>query len=345
MTPSTTLGGFKILNDVVWISLVQPVKEKTSPADVFRTLADGQINLPFLTCGKDSFDWGLNIVVPSNEFHNASGRLQKHAPSSSSRQARGSILSIFPHKSDPEVTASLLKVMEAGGVTPDALANSNSAVSTVLKDEFVSGIAQALFEPFRFSAYRTPADWKLAEKGKEALYKEVVASYQEKKPKVYGLQWGDGEVLFRVTLSRHNLCDAETAFRELSRQGISLTFFITSPTREKGATMLSLALPRSKRQCYEKIIERLPSAPATQKARPVAHFAMNGPHFGDRYGIASELFAALDSAHIDLLGLSCSIASITGIVPAEQIHDAIQAVQGCFEVPSVSKSTDAPGAV
>ena len=67
---------------------------------------------------------------------------------------------------------------------------------------------------------------------------------------------------------------------------------------------------------------------------------MIGPHFGDRYGIASELLTALDCAHIDLLGLSCSIASIAGMVPAEQIHDTIQAVQGCFEVPSVWQRTD-----
>ncbi|MFO7738640.1 MAG: hypothetical protein R6V46_09210 [Desulfatiglandaceae bacterium] len=340
MTPSTTLGGFKILRDVVRISRVQPVKDEAGPADVFRTLADGRINLPFLTCGKDNLDWGLNIVIPSNTYRDASSRLQKYAASSWITQAHGSILSVFPHKSDPEVTASLLKVMGAEGLEPEALANSNSAVSTVLKDESVSGITQALFKPFRFSAYRTPADWKLAEKGREKLYKEVVASYQEKKPKVYGLEWRDGQALYRVKLNTRNLCEAETAFRQLSRQGIALTFFITSPTREKGETMLSLALPHSKTQHHEKIFENLPPANVVKKAYPVAHFAMNGPHFGDRYGIASELLTALDSADIDLLGLSCSIASITGIVPAAQIHDAIRAVQGCFEVPSVFKRID-----
>jgi aspartokinase len=146
MTPSTRLGGFKILKDVVWISLIQPVRDESTPADIFRSLANGQVNLPFLTCGKEDLAWGLNIVVPSSESQNAANLLQEHSASSFVRQARGSILSIFPHKSDPEVTASLLNVLGAEGVEPDALANSNSAVSAVLKDEFVGRITQALFD-------------------------------------------------------------------------------------------------------------------------------------------------------------------------------------------------------
>jgi len=36
------------------------------------------------------------------------------------------------------------------------------------------------FEPFTFSAYQTPDDWKLAQEGKEQLYKEVVATIRRK---------------------------------------------------------------------------------------------------------------------------------------------------------------------
>jgi aspartokinase len=70
---------------------------------------------------------------------------------------------------------------------------------------------------------------------------------------------------------------------------------------------------------------------------PVATFAMNGPHFGDRYGIASELLFALNKEEVGLLGMNCSIASIIGVVPSPQIQSGIHALQKCFEVPSVSK--------
>jgi hypothetical protein len=64
---------------------------------------------------------------------------------------------------------------------------------------------------------------------------------------------------------------------------------------------------------------------------------MNGPHFGDRYGIARELIDALMEKGIDLLGLSCTIASITGIIPSSQSELTFPAILKRFEVPSIIK--------
>jgi len=77
----------------------------------------------------------------------------------------------------------------------------------------------------------------------------------------------------------------------------------------------------------------------TQNLAPVSTFAMNGPHFGDRYGIVSELLISLEKGRVDLLGLSCTIASITGVVPSSQITSAIEAIKGCFDIPSVIERT------
>ena len=70
---------------------------------------------------------------------------------------------------------------------------------------------------------------------------------------------------------------------------------------------------------------------------PVVVFSMNGPHFGDRYGIASELLTAFDEAGVEVLALSCSIHSINGVVPADQGVSTIEAIEGGFDVPSVIK--------
>jgi aspartokinase len=68
-----------------------------------------------------------------------------------------------------------------------------------------------------------------------------------------------------------------------------------------------------------------------------AMFSMTGPHFGDRYGIASELLRTLNHSGIDLLAFTCTIASIRGVVPVHQIDQAIQAIKTSFEVPAVVK--------
>jgi hypothetical protein len=69
----------------------------------------------------------------------------------------------------------------------------------------------------------------------------------------------------------------------------------------------------------------------------MAVFSMNGPHFGDRYGIAKELPLAFMQENIDFPGLNCTIASIPGIVSSHHIESATHAIQTCFEVPSISK--------
>jgi len=64
---------------------------------------------------------------------------------------------------------------------------------------------------------------------------------------------------------------------------------------------------------------------------------MNGPHFGDRYGIAAQMLAALSDGGVQLLALSCSIASIAGAVPARQMNTAIECMRHYFDIPSVTK--------
>ena len=63
MMPSTRLGGFKILKDVVRISLIAPNETKDFPAKLCRLIAKEKINLPYITCVHDGHSWGLNIIV------------------------------------------------------------------------------------------------------------------------------------------------------------------------------------------------------------------------------------------------------------------------------------------
>ena len=60
---------------------------------------------------------------------------------------------------------------------------------------------------------------------------------------------------------------------------------------------------------------------------------MNGPHFGDRFGIVSELLNAFEKNGVDLLCLGCTIASITCVVQALYLDPAIRVIKKCFEVP------------
>ncbi len=337
MTPSAKLGGFKILKDVFRISPVASNQTPHFPAKLCHLIAKEKINLPYITCVNQGHSWGLNIVVDSADGVKASEIIEGAFGKIFTHASESAILSIFPHKNNPEITGSLFEVFHQEKIEPDAYANSPSAISVVLRRGMISSASNALFEPFRFSAYRTPADWTLAQKGKEQLYKEVVASYQEKKPKTYGLEYQEGQELVQLNLNRGNMAQFGIAFKEFARMGLHLTFLSTSPGYEEASGTLVFCLPSSETQSYTEIISKIAPQADLESRSPVSVFSMNGPHFGDRYGIASELLHVLNESGVDLLALACTIASIIGVVPSHQIEPAMQAIQGCFEVPSIAK--------
>ncbi|MBW1782775.1 MAG: hypothetical protein JRL30_18795 [Deltaproteobacteria bacterium] len=339
MSSREKLGGFKVLKNVARIPLVSPVEARNFPSRIFRIIADEKINLPYATCVFDDPVWGLNIVVEAGDADKTSAVIEAALKEKTPIQSGSAILSIFPHKKNPEITRALFEAFGREGVTTEALANSPSAISVVLDENILNKASSALFEPFTFSAYRTPADWKLAQKGKEALYKEVVASYQEKRPKVYGLEYQDRQAFFQVKLNKARIGSFGTSFKGFARLGLHLTFLATTPCREKGKEKIAFCLPVSEDTSYKQMVNETAPHTDPQSIAPVATFSMNGPHFGDRYGIVSDLLNALEDGDVDLLGLGCTIASITGVVPSSQITSAIEAIKGCFDIPSVIERT------
>jgi aspartokinase len=337
MTSSLRLGGFKVLKDVTLISLVSSEEAKDFPVQVCREIAEKRINIPYLSAINNHRSWGMHIMVETT-CRRATFQLINQEPKSiSTNISESAILSLFPHRSNPTVVGSLFEVFGREGIDMESYANSPSAVSVVVKKDLMKKAGNALLGAFSFSAYRTPEDWKLAQKGKEQLYKEVVASYQEKKSKVYGLEYQEGLEFLHVRLHGGQIGQLGVAMKELARLGLYLTFLAKNPCRDQGVEELFFCLPSSPNCPNPETINRIAPQAIVDTISPVARFSMNGPHFGDRYGIASELLCAFKKSNIDLLALNCSIASIIGVVPLNQIQPAIQTIQGCFEVPSITK--------
>jgi aspartokinase len=335
MTVQAALGGFKILKDVVRISVVSD--GKGFPEKLFRRIAEERINLPYVTLVSEGPFCGLNIVVEAVDEEKVCRLITEKYATIFTVASRSAVLSVFPHRRNPEISARLFEAFEQQSLEPDALANSPSTISVVLKQDLIESASHALFEPFTFSAYQTPEDWKLAQQGKEKLYKEVVATYQEKKPKVYGLEVFEGQHMVQIKLNRTKISHVGASFRGFARLSMNLIFLVTSPSHEQGKRILAFCLPASQSEAYGRVIKRIAPQIDFQEIPSVIIFSMNGPHFGDRYGIVSELIGSLVNRQVDLLALSCTIASITGVVPSHQFGPALEAIQERFEVPSVTR--------
>jgi len=336
---SKRLGGFKVLKEMGEISLIYPKGNDRRLMELLRNFAERKINIPFLIYDNQQKTVGLHITVEAGK-NRETARLAGNFPGQQSpKNEKAAILSVFPHRNDPHVAAALLQAFGEKNISLHALAHSQSAISAVLKESALNRAAGALFEPFQFGAYRTPADWRLAQEGKEELHKEIMASYQEMKPRVYCLEWQDNLTLFQIIFQRSYYGAMGLAFEDLAETGFHLSFLITSPPRIENEARLLFCILQDLQTIFQASARKwLPDAMVIDSPS-VALFSMNGPHFGDRYGLAYELLNALHRAGVNLLALSCSIASMSGVVPSKQIHEATCAIQDQFEVPSVLKKT------
>jgi aspartokinase len=338
MSDPEKLGGFKILKEAVLLSPAPFKPDRRLPVALFRILAEHEINLPYVTCVlENAGKWQVNLAVDFKDARTADKLLSKTYDLSPHEQSNAAILSIFPHRKKPAITGALFEAFNLEGIHPEAMAHSPSAISAVLKEQLLLQASNALFGPFAFGAYRTPADWKLAQKGKEKLFKEVVANYQEKHPKIYGLEYQDHQELLHITLEPSNMSALGAAFQGVSHHGLDLTFLVAGRSREEIKT-LDLCLPLTKRGSNKENIARILDPLQIETHDPVGTFSMNGPHFGDRYGIIRDLLIALETAGVNLMGLSCTIASITGVVPSSHLALTILAIQDCFHVPSIQRT-------
>ena len=319
--------------------------------EVFASLTREKANISMVTCVKDKDTWRINIALESHEAKKALPVIEERIGKSDTRLTKGAILSIFPHQKSPKVTGAVLDIYGKENIEPGPFASSPSAISVALREESIDKATSCLFKPLRFSAYRTPEDWKLAQKGKEKLYKEsgfdleyaekhykeVVASFQEKKPKVYFIEWQDNQSLVQTSLSGRNLELMGLALKRFDDMGTPLNFFASNQLEDDNQQAFFFCLPTSTNISYPQTIEEIIPEARVRETQDIALFSMNGPHFGDRYGITSELFKALDEVGVDLIGLNCSIHSVSGVVTAGNILKAIDGIKKRFEVPSVMK--------
>ena len=66
---------------------------------------------------------------------------------------------------------------------------------------------------------------------------------------------------------------------------------------------------------------------------PVELISFQGPHFGDRYGIAYSAFKALDDQGVPILIAVCSGAAVYIVLPEKKLQDARPLLLEAFEVP------------
>jgi aspartate kinase len=69
----------------------------------------------------------------------------------------------------------------------------------------------------------------------------------------------------------------------------------------------------------------------------VALISVFGPDFRERPGIAGTMFSALCERRIDILAISTSISTLSCVIYADRLDDAIAAMHETFDLPTAGR--------
>ena len=160
---------------------------------------------------------------------------------------------------------------------------------------------------------------------------ETIAVYWEKRIKTYGFNLMDGLVLMNLEIEAGRLEDWGHRIADWGGLGVKVRLVLAQASDDGGANV-SLVLDRGDDERLEK---EFSDDEGFEVVRAVEMIQFQGPHFGDRYGIAEAAFDCLAAAGLPVLAAGCAGASIHIILPEGRGAEAVARLSETFEVAGI----------
>jgi len=164
---------------------------------------------------------------------------------------------------------------------------------------------------------------------------ETIAVYWEPKPKTYGFRGVTDLSLMNIEIKPGEMGQWGLWLMELAGLDIGFHLILAKySTHQKFRLYILLENIWADRvlSYIGKKID-LDSEKDFHLTYPVELISFQGPHFGDRYGIAHTAFKALDGQGVPVLITVCSGAAVYIVLPENMLQEARPLLAEAFEVP------------
>jgi len=164
---------------------------------------------------------------------------------------------------------------------------------------------------------------------------ETFAVYWEPKPKTYGFKEVIDLSLLNIEIKPGKMSQWGLRLMELADLDIGFHLILAKySTHQKLRLYILLEKPWADHALsyIGKKID-LDSEKDFHLTPSVELISFQGPHFGDRYGIAYSAFQALDGQGVPVLITACSGAAVYIVLPEKKLKDARPLLLEAFEVP------------
>lgn len=157
---------------------------------------------------------------------------------------------------------------------------------------------------------------------------DTVAVYLERPVRTYGVQARGGFVLVRVDCPLDRLPSLAAV---LGGAQPSLKFTACAASWSKGRGGLTVCLPERHAAELAQLVREQGGQVAD--SREASLIDLQGPHFGDRWGIAEQALAALEEAGVEPLLLLGATHTLQVLVDPAAVPRALQGLRGRFSSP------------
>ncbi len=164
---------------------------------------------------------------------------------------------------------------------------------------------------------------------------ETIAVYWEPKPKTYGFKEVTDLSLMNIEITPGKMGQWGLWLMELADPDIGFHLILAKYSTHQKLRLYILLEKFWADSVLSHIDNRidLEAEKYFHLTSPVELISFQGPHFGDRYGIAYSAFKALDDQGIPILVAACSGAAVYIVLSEKKLLAARPLLAEAFEVP------------
>jgi len=156
-----------------------------------------------------------------------------------------------------------------------------------------------------------------------------------KKTQIGGIMHSDGLAMIGVLAMPSRPGLAGKILSTMGENSINVQFIVQLVDRE-GKDHVVFCVDRADVNTARDLVAGIQEEVSAQEIihdSAVGLVSIFGPDFRQRPGIAGEMFAALGGADINIRAISTSISTISCVIQAARVSDAVKALQDTFEMP------------
>lgn len=164
---------------------------------------------------------------------------------------------------------------------------------------------------------------------------ETIAVYWEQKPKIYGFKEVLDLSLINIAIQPKKISQWGVWLMELADLNIGFHLILAKYSVHRELRLYILLEKPWADSVLSHIGKKInfDSEIDFHLTHQLELICFQGPHFGDRYGIADTAFKALDDQGIPILIAACSGATVYLVLPEKKLHEARPLLAEAFEVP------------